>query len=122
LVKASQKLETVFAQKGLAPDVVDNFLERIGVSSKDFKTTEAVRQITNKATGANTKGLSIGEITQQLTSSIVTPTMVKNLAVITGLGEQQLMPFLNALKPVHMTVYLPTVKYSATSLRKRLYQ
>lgn len=100
VVKASQKLENVFSQKGLAPDVVDTFLERIGVSAKDFKTTEAVRQISNKTTGVNAKGLSIGEITQQATSAVITPTMVKNIAIATGLAEQKVVPFLNLLKPV----------------------
>lgn len=97
VVKASQKLETVFSQKGLAPDVVDKFLERIGVSAKDFKTTEAVRQISNKVSGANTKGLSIGEITQAATSAVVTPEMVKKMAIISGLSIDKLTPVLNSL-------------------------
>ena len=99
VVKASQKLEGIFAQKGLAPEVVDNFLERIGVKASDFRTSAAVRQILNKTTGANTKGLSIGEIVQQATSAVVTPEMVKNIAVATGIAREKVVPFLNALKP-----------------------
>jgi len=99
VVKASQKLEGLFSQKGLAPDVVDKFLTRIGVSPEAFKTSEAVRQISNKATGANTKGLSVGEIMQQVTSSVLTPTAVKNLSIYTGLAEKNVVPFLKALKP-----------------------
>lgn len=99
VVKASQKLETVFAQKGLAPDVVDRFLERIGVSAKDFKTTEAIRQITGKATGANTKGLSIGELVQQTTSAIITPTMVRDLSIKTGMAKETIVPFLRKMNP-----------------------
>lgn len=106
VVKASQKLENVFAQKGLAPQVVDDFLSRIGVSSKDFKTTEAVRQISNKTTGANTKGLSVGEITQSLTSSIVTPQMVKNLSIATGMAKEKLVPFLRSLKPAARNIVI----------------
>lgn len=98
VVKASQKLESVFAQKGLAPDTVDKFLERIGISPNDFKTTEAVRQISNKASGANTKGLTIGEITQQATSAIVTPETVKKIAIKTGLVGQKLNSFVDVLK------------------------
>jgi len=99
LVKASKKLETMFAQKGLAPEVIDDFLTRIGENADDFKTSEAVRQISNKSTGANTTGLSIGEVVQQATSSVITPKMVKNIATITGLAEKKVMPFLRQLKP-----------------------
>ena len=79
VVNASKKLETLFAQKGLAPDVVDDFLKRIGISSADFRTTEAVRQITDKTTQANTKGLSVGELMQQITSSVITPQLVRDV-------------------------------------------
>jgi len=98
VVKASQKLESIFTQKGLAPEVVDNFLTRIGVNPEGFKTTEAVRQISNKATGNNAKGLSIGEVTQQITSSVVTPKMVRDLSIATGMANEKLLPFLRALK------------------------
>lgn len=98
VVKASQKLEGLFAQKGLAPEVVDDFLTRIDMSPEDFKTTEAVRQISNKQTGANTKGLSVGEMAQQVTSAVITPKMVKNIAIKTGLAEKKVLPFLRQLK------------------------
>lgn len=98
VVKASQKLEGLFAQKGLAPEVVDNFLSRIGVNPAEFKTAEAVRQISNKGMPANTKGLSLGEITQQVTSAIVTPTTIKNLSIATGMTKQKLIPFLRQMK------------------------
>lgn len=97
VVKASQKLDTLFSQKGLAPEVVDNFLNRIGVNPNDFKTGEAVRQIMSKASGANSKGLSVGEIMQQATGALVTPQMVKNLAITAGMAEQKLLPILRAL-------------------------
>ena len=99
VLKASQKLEGLFAQKGLAPDVVDRFLERIGVSAEGFKTSEAVRQITNKTSGANTKGLSFGEVMQQATSAVVTPTMIRDVAIKIGIAEQKLLPELNKLAP-----------------------
>lgn len=106
VVKASQKLETMFAQKGLAPEVVDNFLSRIGVSPEGFKTTEAVRQISNKTSGANAKGLSIGEVTQQITSSIVTPQMVRDLSIATGMAKEKLIPFLRALAPTARNIVI----------------
>jgi hypothetical protein len=82
--KVAQKLETVFSQKGLSPEYLDNFLNRIGIKPEDFKASEATRQITSKVTGANTKGLSVGEIMQQVTSAIVTPKLVRDIAILTG--------------------------------------
>jgi len=87
LNNVARKLENLFSQKGLDPKTVDNFLVRIGVSPSEFKTSEAVRKITTKTTGANTKGLSVGEIFQQITSSVVTPRAVRNIAIATGLTK-----------------------------------
>lgn len=98
VVKASQKLEGLFAQKGLAPDVVDDFLKRIGVSSADFRTGEAIRQISNKQGQANTKGLSVGESVQQITSAVVTPQLVRDISIKTGIADKVLAPLLNSLK------------------------
>ena len=106
VLKASQKLEGLFAQKGLAPDIVDRFLERIGVSAEGFKTSEAVRQITNKTSGANTKGLSFGEVLQQTTSAIVTPQMVRDVAIKLGIAEQKLVPELRKLTPAIRNVIM----------------
>ena len=106
VLRASKKLETVFSQKGLAPSIVDDFLTRIGVSPNDFKTSEAVRQISNKTTGANTKGLSLGELIQQATSAIVTPNAVKNMSILTGLAEDVLSPFLEKMKPAARNVVI----------------
>lgn len=98
VVKASQKLENLFSQKGLAPEVTNSFLNRIGISPSEFKTSEAVRQLVSKEAGSNTKGLSIGEVTQQVTSSVLTPDMVRRLSIATGLTKQKLVPFLQTLK------------------------
>jgi len=106
VVKASQKLETMFTQKGLAPEVVDNFLSRIGVNPANFKTTEAVRQISNKAGTANPTGLTIGEITQAATAAIITPETVKNLSIATGMAKEKLVPFLRSLKPAARNIVI----------------
>lgn len=98
VVKASQKLEGLFNQKGLAPEVVDNFLKRIGVDPDTFKTTEAVRQIDQKSSPSNTAGLNFGEVTRAVTSAVITPEMVKNLSVATGMAKETIVPFLSGLK------------------------
>lgn len=104
LVKASQKLENIFNQKGLAPKVVDDFLNKIGAS--DLKTSEAVRQISEKASGANAKGLNLAELTQQVTSSVITPKLVRDIAVVTGLSEKSLVPFLEKMKPAARAILI----------------
>lgn len=106
VLKASKKLEGLFEQKGLAPDVVDRFLTRIGIEPQNFRTSEAVRQISNKVSGANAKGLSVSEVTQQLTSAVVTPQMIKNLSIATGLTKEALMPFLQAMKPAARNIVI----------------
>ena len=99
VVKATKKLEGLFAQKGIAPDVIDKFLTKIGVDPSDFRAGEAVRQISNKSSGANAKGLSFGELTQQLTSSVVTPQMVRNISMKLGIADSVLVPELKKLAP-----------------------
>lgn len=98
VVRASQQLETLFAKKGLAPQEIDNFLKRIGVSPEEFKTGEAVRQIGAKQEGSNSIGLSPGEITREATSAIVSPEMVKSMAITAGVAKEKLVPFLRTLK------------------------
>lgn len=97
VVKASQQLETLFAKKGLAPQEIDNFLKRIGVHPADFKTSEAVRQINGKEEGANSIGLSPGELSREATSALVSPELVKNLSIASGVAKEKLEPFLQAL-------------------------
>lgn len=98
VVKASQKLESLFTQKGLAPQEIDNFLSRIGIGADDFKTSEAVRQITNREPrGLNTPGMTFGEITQAATGSIISPQMVRDLTIATGMAKEKLIPFLRGM-------------------------
>lgn len=99
VAKAAKKLESMFSQKGLDPKIVDDYLTRIGENPANFKTSEAVRQISNKTSGANSLGTSLGEITRSATSAIITPEMVKNLSIATGLTREKLAPFLRVLKP-----------------------
>lgn len=98
LVKASKKLEGLFAQKGLEPEVVDNFLKRLGMNPEELKTSEAIRQISQKSAPSNTTGLSFGELARGVTSAVVTPEMVKNLSIATGLAEKELSSVLQKMK------------------------
>lgn len=97
VVKASQKLENLFSQKGLAPEVTNDFLKRIGVDPDQFKTTEAVRQLSGKEGGANSVGLSLGEVARSVTSAVVSPEMVGTIAAKTGMAKEVVEPFLKGL-------------------------
>lgn len=99
ILKASQKLEGLFSQKGLAPEVVDDFLERIGVSSKAFKAGEAIRQVSNKSFSPNSVGTSPFEIIRAFTSSVVSPKMVGKIAAYTGLAENVIKEMSEKLSP-----------------------
>lgn len=102
----SQKIENMANQKGLSPQVVDDFFARIGQSSGDYKTKEAVRQISQKALKGNAPGTSWSEILQSVTSSVVTPKMVRDIAIITGKSEKFLQGKLDGLAPLARKAFL----------------
>lgn len=106
VVKASQKLEGLFSQKGLAPDVVDSFLKKIGINPNDFRTSEAVRQISDKTSGANAQGITMGEILRETSSAIVTPKTIRNLSIATGLAKEKIGPILKAMKPAARNILI----------------
>lgn len=116
VVKASQQLETLFSKKGLAPQEIDNFLRRIGVHPADFKTSEAVRQISGKEEGANSIGLSPGELSREATSALISPELVKNLSIASGVAKETLGPLLRALKtPTRNAVVQALLQSQTTS-------
>jgi len=88
LNNVARKLETLFSQKGLDGKTVDEFLTTIGIKPENFRTSEAVRNIATKSNSSNGKGLSWSEILPTITSSLVTPSAVKNIAIATGLSKQ----------------------------------
>lgn len=99
LVTASERLSQLFNKKGLAPSTIDKFLNRIGISPDDFRTTEAVRQITEKDFGANQIGTTVSEFLRSITSSVVTPELVRDVAINIGTTGQKLAPVLNSIEP-----------------------
>jgi hypothetical protein len=110
LNKVAQQLETLFSKGALSPDYIDKFLTRIGVSSGDFKTTEAVRQITNKAIkGVNAPGLSFGEIMQGVTGAVVTPKIVRDVAIITGSTKPVVKNVLRNMLPTARSIFIKSL-------------
>ncbi len=102
----SQKIENMANQKGLSPQVVDDFFARIGQDSGAYRTKEAVRQISQKALKGNAPGTSWSEILQSVTSSVVTPKMVRDIAIITGKSEKFLQGKLSGLAPLARKAFL----------------
>lgn len=99
VAKAAKSLENLFNQKGLDPQTIDNFLNRIGIKPSDFRASEAVRQISNKEPmPPNTPGFNFGEIMRTATGSIMTPETIRNITIKTGLAKEKLTPLLNGLK------------------------
>lgn len=95
--RASQRLESLFNQKGLSPEITNDFLKRIGINPEGFKTSEAVRQLEGKEGGANSVGLSLGEIARGITSSVVTPEAVGAISAKIGGTKETIEPFLKSL-------------------------
>lgn len=90
VLAVSKKLESLFSQKGLAPDSIDRFLTRIGVEPSDFRAGEASRQMGELAPTANTIGTNPFEIVRSFTSAVVPPQAVRSLAIMTGMAEDVL--------------------------------
>lgn len=88
VLAVSQKLENLFNQKGLAPEIVDNFLQKIGIKPSAFRASEATRQTGELAPQANTLGISVFEAIRAFTASFVPPKTVRDIAIITGLGKE----------------------------------
>ena len=88
ILGVSQKLESLFSQKGLAPDIIDKFLKRIGIEPSKFTAKEATRQISELEQRANSVGTSVFELIRSFTAAIVPPKAVRNLAIVTGLGQK----------------------------------
>jgi len=106
--KVSQQLETLFSKKGLSPEYIDDFLARAGIGD-GLKTSEAVRQITNKAVGNNELGLSLSELTRQVTSSVITPNLIKNIAIFTGKSSQAISNILPQISPSARAAFIKLI-------------
>jgi hypothetical protein len=98
--KVSQQLESLFGKKGLSPEIIDNFLNKIGISPTEFKVTEAVRQISGKVqSAANRAGVTFAELTQSITGAILSPQAIRKLSIITGLAEDIVKPLFERVAP-----------------------
>ncbi len=97
IVKASKQIESLFQKKGIAPEKINDFLTRIGVSPSEFNAGEAVRQIGSQEGGKNSVGTNVSEMLRGITSAVVTPKMVGTVATLTGLAHDTIEPFLKGL-------------------------
>lgn len=105
----SQKLEGLFNQKGLSPQYVDDFLNRIGINPEKFKTSETIRQISTKKMGANTMGMSGGELLRTITSSGITPKAIRDIAIFTGKSEKVLKTLIEKTAPSARALLIKTL-------------
>lgn len=97
IVKASKQIETLFQKKGIAPEKINDFLTRIGIDPSEFNAGEAVRQIGSQEGGKNSVGTNVSEMLRGITSAVVTPKMVGDVATLTGLTSEVVEPFLKGL-------------------------
>lgn len=81
---------------GLDEKTVNDFFDRIGKSSKDFKTTSATREISNKALQRNPEGLNVSEIVRSITAGVITPKLVRDISVLVGKTQPEIKKILNS--------------------------
>lgn len=97
--RVAKNLETMFTKTELDENIIDNFLERIGVSSGAFKASEAMRQVASKSFSPNSVGTNPFEILRAFTSAVVSPKMVGKIAAYTGLAEDVVKEMSQKLSP-----------------------
>lgn len=105
ILQVSQKLDNLFSQKGLAPEVVDGFLERLGLNPSEFRAGEAARQMGELSEKANSVGANVFELVRAFTAAIVPPSAVRELAIYSGISERVLNEIATKLSPVGRSVF-----------------
>lgn len=98
LVKTSKQVDQLFQKGGIAPEKINDFLTRAGIDPTAFNSSEAMRQISNQEGGKNSVGTNFSEMLRGITSAVITPKMVGDVATLTGLGKEIVEPFLKGLK------------------------
>jgi len=81
---------------GLDEKTVNDFFNRIGESAQDFKTTSAVREISTKSLQRSPEGLSAAEAIRSITAGILTPKLVRDVAILVGKSEPVVKKILSA--------------------------
>jgi hypothetical protein len=99
ILAVSKKMESLLKEPGLTQDVMQDFFKAIGQDYTEFKTKEAVRQISTKALEQNTVGANPFEWVRMITSKIVTPKMVRDIAIMTGKTEPFIKDLLEKTSP-----------------------
>lgn len=106
ILAVSKKLDNLFTQRGLAPESIDRFLQRIGIEPTGFRAGEAARQMGEIAPVANTLGISIYELIRSFTSAIVPPKTVRDIAIATGIGREIIQEWATKLSPTARSVLI----------------
>ena len=99
ILGVSQRLESLFNQKGLAPEAVDRFLRKIGIDPSEFRAGESARQMGELSEKANSIGTNPLEIIRSFTAAIVPPQAVRELAIITGMSRNAIQEIATKLSP-----------------------
>ena len=105
----SQRMESLFTQRGLAPEVVDSFLQKIGIKAGAFRAGEAARQMGELAPTANTIGISVFEFIRSFTAAVVPPKAVRFLAIWLGIGNEVASEIATRLSPIARAALIRTL-------------
>lgn len=105
----SQRMESLFNQRGLAPEVVDSFLQKIGLKAGVFRAGEAARQMGELAPAANTIGISVFELIRSFTAAVVPPATVRKIAIAAGISRDVTQKIMAELSPTARAVFVRLV-------------
>lgn len=101
LVKASKKVEGLLKEKGIAEDVVDDFLRRIGEEPSALRATEAVRGAFGKEITAEPAGFNLFTLIRSLTAGVISPKDATRVTIAiaraTNISERAVKPLVDAI-------------------------
>jgi len=103
VIGVANKLDGLFKKNELSKKYVQKFLDKAGIDSNEFMTSEAVRQISDISQEANSIGANPFEIIRSFTSSIITPKMIRDIAIGSGVAENQITKILPTIQKMFVS-------------------
>lgn len=100
----AKKMENLLTKKGIAPEVIDDFLTQIGKDPTVLRAEEAVRGAFAKEIEAEAAGINPITLIRSLTAGIISPKDVARLSItvakISNTTEQMVRPLIEGLAKI----------------------
>lgn len=99
--KASDRMKKLFTDSDVGEEVLDTFLNRVGIDPVEMRATESVRRVLTTPIKAESAGFNPFEIVRQVTAGIISPKdATKAATFISKLAQPRQIEILNQLSNV----------------------